>query len=441
MMRCREKQYQPAVEHLETRCLPAVAINASLAGGILNVEGTEAADQITLRQVNGKISIDNAKITSNHTKVDNVAASLVTNIYVHGQGGNDVLRIDGSITKRSFLYGDSGNDTLLGGNGRNILYGGDGNDTLTGGAGDDLLYGGYGNDKLYGRGGNDLVYGEAGDDYLSGGAGNDFLTGGSGSDTFRRNVIVPGQTKTEDRLADGPNLSMPASDDYRHINQQISPTCVILAALAANANWTGKYPGMSASNNDLLTRLSYDGSKDQYGVRLFVSGSWQTIWVSGDWNENFDPGGYLWVTLYQKAYLKAMGVMYQAADGTYLPASQWRSTSGKLWQNTTTALEALTGQKATFLGVSGRLPADLRRQLQAGKKLVANTNSIVSSKLIGVHAYAIMDVFQDSGGWQLRLYNPWSHDRNGPSLDGADEGLITITWSEFQANFVGYGFN
>ncbi|MBI3412214.1 MAG: hypothetical protein HY040_28115 [Planctomycetes bacterium] len=442
MMRCRDNTYQPAVEHLENRILPAISpITATFASGILQVYGTDAADQITVRQVNGRISVDNLKITWNHAQVASVPASSVSDIQVFGKGGNDILRIDGSITKRAFVHGGAGNDTIYGGSGRNILYGDDGNDVIYGGAGADLIYGGNGNDKLYGRGGNDLIYGEAGDDYLSGDAGSDYLVGGAGNDSFRRNMLVAGQIKTEDRLADGPNVSTPGTDSYRAVDQQRSPTCVFLASLAATANWTGTHASLGTINNDLLSRISYDSGKDQYGVRLFVNGSWQTVWVSGDWNEALDPGGQLWVTLYQKAYLKAMGVTFQAADGSYLSVDQWHSTTGKPWQNTANALTALTGQKATFMPTSGALPADLRRLIQAGKKMVANTNLTVESRIVADHAYMVMDVYQDSGGWKLRLYNPWGHDGPLASTDGADEGIIIITWAEFTANFFGYGFN
>src|SRR5262249_8014863 len=146
-------------------------------------------------------------------------------------------------------------------------------------------------------------------------------------------------------------------------------------------------------------------------------------------NEKFDPAGQLWVTLYQKAYLKVMGVKYQAADGSYLPADQWRSTTGKPWQKIVNALQSLTGQAARYLPMSSALPPDLRRLLQMGKKIVADTHFTVSGNLVGNHAYAVLDVFHDSGGWKLRLYNPWGHDGPHGSTDGSNDGIITITWA------------
>lgn len=441
-MTCRtDKHFQPSLESLETRLLPATSITATLSGNILKVEGTDSADQITVRQVNGQISVDNQKITVNGAKVASVAAGAVADIYVYGLGGNDNLRIDGSVTKRAFMYGGAGNDTLIGGTGRNIMYGQDGNDIIYGSGADDLIYGGNGNDKLYGKGGNDMLYGEAGDDFLQGNAGSDYLNGGAGSDTFRRNMTISGQAQAEDKLADAPNYGAATSDDYRAIDQASAPTCAFLASLAATANWTGRFSSYGTINKDLLSRISYDASKDQYGVRLYVNGTWQTIWVTSDWNEDVDPRGPLWVTLYQKAYLKAMGVVNTFSDGTFLPSTMWQSTTGKNWQFSANALQSLTGQTPTYRGISGLLPADLARNLSAGKKLVVDSKPNVASKFVANHSYTVLSVFQESGVWKLRLYNPWAHDGPGASTDGADDGLITITWSELQANFAGLAYN
>jgi Ca2+-binding RTX toxin-like protein len=63
----------------------------------------------------------------------------------------------GDLVSRDRLFGGTGNDTLLGG---------DGDDRLRGGLGDDVLHGQDGNDRLRGGRGRDTVYGEAGDDRL-----------------------------------------------------------------------------------------------------------------------------------------------------------------------------------------------------------------------------------------------------------------------------------
>ena len=59
-----------------------------------------------------------------------------------------------------------------------------GADTLTGGQLGDSLFGSTGNDVLDGGAGNDILDGGTSEDTLTGGAGNDTLTGGSSDDTF-----------------------------------------------------------------------------------------------------------------------------------------------------------------------------------------------------------------------------------------------------------------
>ena len=55
------------------------------------------------------------------------------------------------------LFGQDGNDQLIGGSGSNILVGGAGADMLVGSAFRDLLFGGLGADPLQALGGDDLL--------------------------------------------------------------------------------------------------------------------------------------------------------------------------------------------------------------------------------------------------------------------------------------------
>ena len=100
---------------------------------------------------------------------------------LYGNGGNDIiLGLDGD----DVLSGGAGNDTLDGGYGRDTLNGGDGDDHLIGDDGDDYLNGDDGNDSLDGGYGGDTLNGGDGDDYLSGGGGNDKLYGDDGNDVL-----------------------------------------------------------------------------------------------------------------------------------------------------------------------------------------------------------------------------------------------------------------
>jgi Ca2+-binding RTX toxin-like protein len=145
-------------------------------------------------------------------------------VFIHGGAGDDT--IDGSAAgKRLVLFGDEGNDLLIGGIKDDDLFGGTGNDTLIGNGGNDLLDGGAGNDLLDGGSGTDtasfagapgpvtaslasgaatgngtdtltgvenligsdfgdLLQGDGSANRLEGGEGNDTLIGGAGNDTL-----------------------------------------------------------------------------------------------------------------------------------------------------------------------------------------------------------------------------------------------------------------
>src|SRR5262249_1733868 len=82
------------------------------------------------------------------------------------------------------LWGDGGDDTLIG---CNYLWAGETgftDDTLHGGDGNDSLYGGDGADQMFGEAGNDLLWGDNGNNWESGGKGNDSLVGGADNDAL-----------------------------------------------------------------------------------------------------------------------------------------------------------------------------------------------------------------------------------------------------------------
>ena len=106
-----------------------------------------------------------------------------------GNGDDDILGGAGNdlISARfgdDFVAGGEGNDTIESGRDNDTLEGDAGNDFLRGGAGDDQLSGGEGNDDLIGDAGNDQMTGDNGQDTLSGREGNDWLDGGAGFDVL-----------------------------------------------------------------------------------------------------------------------------------------------------------------------------------------------------------------------------------------------------------------
>ena len=86
------------------------------------------------------------------------------------------------ISNIDTIYGGAGDD-VIDMTSQRFRCSGDGMD-IHGGDGDDVIWAGcYGN-RLFGDGGDDSIVGGAGDDVLVGGDGNDTLNGGGGSDIF-----------------------------------------------------------------------------------------------------------------------------------------------------------------------------------------------------------------------------------------------------------------
>jgi Ca2+-binding RTX toxin-like protein len=89
-----------------------------------------------------------------------------------------------SLSEGVFLFGDAGDDLIVGNNGADYLDGGSGADQLFGHAGDDVLDGATENDLLAGGDGRDILLGGKGDDQLYGEQQDDVLIGGSGNDVL-----------------------------------------------------------------------------------------------------------------------------------------------------------------------------------------------------------------------------------------------------------------
>ena len=96
-------------------------------------------------------------------------------ITVRAGNGNDRV-ITARTARMSWvleLFGEAGNDLLIGGDRNDLLDGGAGNDRLVGLGGNDTLKGGRGHDRLLGGEGDDLLDGGSGFDRLIGGLGTD----------------------------------------------------------------------------------------------------------------------------------------------------------------------------------------------------------------------------------------------------------------------------
>ena len=506
----KQKALCQSAEALEIREVKTAAITAALSSsGVLTISGTDSNDHVHVcsdksnvvvyrmqfvNSPNGGAPVETPAGVIPITVAGKTQAGLLRNqvksitmdmkrgddrvtlksdipATVYGSYGNDVLKAG---TGAASLYGGSDNDLLYGGSGNDFLYGGKGNDYIVGGTGNDMLFGEYDNDRLFGQDGIDSLYGGDGDDYLNGGNGIDQFSGGNGVDTFARSLFLPGnglslsgeslnvgrEEPEEPTEITGAYLTETTiADSTFDIDQDGSPTCAFLATLSSVARTTGE-------SDDLVKRIQYDAAKNLYGITFctkaaveftilgrtttLFNAEYKTVWVNGDWTEGRDPGGKLWVTLYQKAYLQLLGASTRDSGGTALPSSSWTTAPGKAWNNVANIYLALTGKVSSFVKSADATAQKMFDQFaDSSRGMVASSlDSGTSAGVIANHCYSVYKIFKDAkGNWMVRLRNPWAHDgRNGalhdlnPNLTttSSDDGLITLSWSQFTANFRGY---
>jgi Ca2+-binding RTX toxin-like protein len=145
---------------------------------------------------------------------------------IHAGDGNDNVSLTGS----GAIWGDGGNDTIKGTDSDHLeLYGGPGDDieTIVGTCANSNIHGGDGADRLdatnsvlaqylYGDAGNDTLLGSGADDQLYPGTGSDFVVGNAGNDE-----IYGGDGETDQYLYGGTGIDTifcdfndPASAEY-----------------------------------------------------------------------------------------------------------------------------------------------------------------------------------------------------------------------------------
>lgn len=103
-------------------------------------------------------------------------------------GGSAAAFVSDISSQKDRIYGDEGNDLLVGGLGEDILEGGDGNDILIASGGMDILDGEDGNDILVGQGDSDLFTSGGGDDEVWGGEYGEDLNDGMDTVDYSRNL-------------------------------------------------------------------------------------------------------------------------------------------------------------------------------------------------------------------------------------------------------------
>src|SRR5690606_3907357 len=140
---------------------------STLALEVSLIEVITGPDHQPLPQVCNSLSLVGVPIFATESKA-----------VINGGPTNDLLW--GKL--HTSIWGNDGDDCIVGGSGNNYLWGGAGDDVIVGNEMDDHIEAGEGNDFIYGGNGADTLYGGSGDDLLHGNEGADELFGGPDDD-------------------------------------------------------------------------------------------------------------------------------------------------------------------------------------------------------------------------------------------------------------------
>jgi Ca2+-binding RTX toxin-like protein len=257
----------------------AITASFNAGAGLLSIFADNPDNTVTVsRDAAGTILINGGAVAvlGGNPTVANTAL-----IQAFGLGGNDNLSLDESLgaLPAANLFGGAGNDTAGSGSSDDQIFGQSGNDILLGRSGFDLLFGGADNDTLTGGDADDQVFGESSDDRLIWNPGDDgdLFEGGSGTDTVEVNggggaevfsITANGQRVRFDRLDPAPfAIDIGTSEN-----------------LVLNAN--GGDDRISATGNlAALIQLTIDGGA---GNDTILGGNGKDVLLGGDGNDFID---------------------------------------------------------------------------------------------------------------------------------------------------------
>ena len=122
-----------SVQYLEPRMVPA--LYAQLDAGVLGIWGTDASEDIIVRQIAGRLSVDDADILVNGVPRPDVSVLAVRRIEIACGAGDDTVYLNSQtvagqqpIKKTAYVWGEAGNDWVEGGEGKDIVDLGTGED-------------------------------------------------------------------------------------------------------------------------------------------------------------------------------------------------------------------------------------------------------------------------------------------------------------------------
>lgn len=139
-----------------------VLLDGEADSDTVTVDGTSAADTLSVAPVGGYVGITDA--------ATGTVYAVAETVRVNGLGGKDVITAGNGLSALTSLVldGGAGRDMISGGDGADLLIGGTGSDVVEGRQGNDTVFLGKGNDTFVWSpgGGSDLVEGEKGNDLL-----------------------------------------------------------------------------------------------------------------------------------------------------------------------------------------------------------------------------------------------------------------------------------
>ncbi len=186
----RSKTHCACMETLDQRLL----LSTTLDNGVLTIMGTDQPDRISV----AASPFANALVVDDDGEAHYFALSAITQINIDGLGGNDRLRVGGSLAPMKYnvsVNGGAGSDRIWAYGGHVTVIGGSGRDrilavasvasTVGGGGGNDLIRTGSAKDDINSGSGNDFVSAGSGNDTVTDSGGRDTIIAGAGNDTVR----------------------------------------------------------------------------------------------------------------------------------------------------------------------------------------------------------------------------------------------------------------
>ena len=409
-------------------------VTIAQTNGVLQITGTTGNDQILISQSGTTFTIKNGTWSKTVT-------GTFTKIVVKGNGGNDSIAIDPSVTESATLYGGAGSDTLTGNNGNDTFYAGTGTNVMKGGTGANVFV-------TLGSRGDTITGGQGNDSFWMDNATNEFVTDLTAAQNNAGRVhriasflggvatTLGGQTFAEPALTDKSltyknfsNMPLFSNDgpSENDINQGYLGDCWYLSSLSSVAK----------ADANKIRQSVVDLGDGTYAVQFTKSG--KSVFVRVDGNLPTWSGGQvayanvtnskgtsaLWVAIMEKAMAEFDGTTsnYNNINGGWM-STAYNSlglNNGGIWASSAIDLvnqlsSALTAGEAVTIGI-GNPPAGV--------------------PLIGDHAYTVDHLTRDAKGnvISVTLRNPWGVD--GAGNDGNNDGYVTVTPAQLYAAEMG----